>query len=522
MIPVVTIEQMRSIDKEAIGGETTVGFGYMLKAAMGILETVRTLQPDPAGGDIAIVCGKGNNGGDGYVAGGLLIDAGYSVMVFGLFDRDDLRGEALMAFDEYELRKGNFLLLDDIDELGQLSRYSLVIDAILGSGLHGDPRGVAAKAIQAVNACGRPVLAVDTPSGLDNDAGAPGTPCVTAMSTVAMGFPKIGTLFYPGRRRVGSLVIRDLGYPDDIVSKHHGKVFIPTAAALRRMLPKRRPVGSKIEHGLALMVCGSRGMYGSATLACQAALRTGCGMVHAAVPEDAVDVLAVKLTEPVLHPVAQTEHGSIAEPACETIGELAQRMRCAAIGPGLSHQPDTSAAVRRLVKTLAIPIVLDADGINAFRDHVDELRDHQGPLLLTPHAGEWQRLFGEAPSSPVRRIERLRDVATRFGITVLLKGSPSIVARPDGESTVLPVGNSGMASAGTGDVLTGILTSLIAQGITVEQAATLGACLHGLAGDAAARRVGQHAMIASDIIDALHEPILELGGAHDGDTFLPA
>ncbi|MBD3242622.1 MAG: NAD(P)H-hydrate epimerase, partial [Chitinivibrionales bacterium] len=257
MIPIVTVAQMRTIDKEAIGGETTVGFGYMLKAGMGILETVRKLQPDPAGGDIAIVCGKGNNGGDGYVAGGLLIDAGYNVMVFGLFDRDELRGEALMAFDEYALRKGNFLLLDDIEELNQLSRYSLVIDAILGSGIQGDPRGSAAKAIQAVNACGRPVLAVDTPSGLDNDTGNPGNPCISAATTVAMGFPKLGTLFYPGRRQVGALVIRDLGYPDDITTKHHGKIFTPTNDFLRKTLPRRRPAGSKIEHGLVLMVCGS-------------------------------------------------------------------------------------------------------------------------------------------------------------------------------------------------------------------------------------------------------------------------
>lgn len=520
MIPVVTVGQMRTIDKEAIGGETTVGFGYMLKAGMGILETVRSIQPEPADGDIAIVCGKGNNGGDGYVAGGLLIDAGYNVMVFGLFDRDDLRGEALMAYDEYALRKGNFLLLDDVDELGQLSRYSLVIDAILGSGIQGDPRGIAAKAIQAVNACGRPVLAVDTPSGLDNDTGTPANPCIAATCTVAMGFPKIGTLFYPGRRRIGSLVIRDLGYPDDITTKHHGGIFAPTTAALRRMLPARRAAGSKIEHGLVLMVCGSRGMYGSATLACQSALRTGCGMVHAAVPEDAVDVLAAKVTEPVLHPVAQTAQGTMSEAAFDTIAGLAHRMRCAAIGPGLSHQAETTALVRRLVTTLEIPIVLDADGINAFRDHVNELRGHRSPVLLTPHAGEWQRLFGEAPSTPVRRIERLCEVAAQFTVTVLLKGSPTLVATPDGRSVVLPVGNSGMASAGTGDVLTGILASLIAQGVAVEQAAILGACLHGMAGDTAARRVGQHAMIASDMIDALHEPIVDLGGERTGDTFL--
>ena len=267
MIPVVTVSQMRAIDQDAIAGETLVGFGYMLKAGMGLLESVRTLLPDPAQGEIAIVCGKGNNGGEGYVAGGLLADAGYRVMVFGLCDRNGLSGEALMAFDEYEMRKGNLLILDDIEELAELSRYALVIDAILGSGIQGNPRGAAAKAIQAVNAAGVPVLAVDTPSGLDNDTGVPGTPCVSAHTTVTMGFPKIGALFYPGRNNVGSLIIRDLGYPDEIVANHHDGALLPTQSHLHALLPPRRADGSKFDHGQVLMLCGSRGMLGSATLA---------------------------------------------------------------------------------------------------------------------------------------------------------------------------------------------------------------------------------------------------------------
>lgn len=512
MIPVLNVTQMRDIDQAAIGGNVRIGFGYMLKAAMGLFESVRTLMPDPREGDIAIVCGKGNNGGDGYVAGSLLMDAGYRTMVFGLYGREALSGEAAMAFDDYAAHKGNVLVLDDIEELNQLPRYRVIIDAVLGSGIHGNPRGPAARAIEAINNAGRPVIAVDTPSGLDNDTGRPGKPCVRASATITMGFPKLGTLFYPGREFVGKLTVRDLGYPDEIVAEKQSCVFLPDETDFPHRLPPRKPAGSKIDHGLALMVCGSHGMYGAATLSCQAALRTGCGMVHAAVPCGAVDTLATKLTEVVLHSIDQTPQGSAAESAAETIVELSGRMQCACIGPGLSHVPQTSALVRKLVTELACPIVLDADGINAFKGCAEDLAKHQGALVLTPHAGEWARLFGELPPTPDETVERLKDVAAEYGVTVLLKGNPTLIAEPGHECFVLPVGNSGMASAGTGDVLTGIITSLVAQGATVTDAALLGAHIHGQAGDIAAQKLGPYAVIASDLVANLHAPLMHLAG----------
>ncbi len=510
MVPVLNVTQMRAIDQAAIRGNPRAGFGYMLKAAMGVFEAVRAHIPDPTEGDIAIVCGKGNNGGDGYVAGALLMDAGYRTMVFGLYGRDALSGEAIMAFDEYAIRSGNVLVLNDAEELNQLSRYRLIIDAVLGSGIQGNPRGSAARAIAAINNAGRPVLAVDTPSGLDNDTGAPGAPCVRASTTVAMGFPKIGTFFYPARDFVGECTIRDLGYPEEIVAEKHCSIFLPEQSDFASLLPPRKPAGSKMDHGLALTVCGSHGMYGAATLTCLAAMRSGCGMVHAAVPHEAVETLATKLTEVVLHPIAQTPQGSAAEAAFDTIMGLSGRMQCACIGPGLSHAPQTSALVRKLVSELACPLVLDADGINAFKGRAGDLAGHQAPLVITPHAGEWARLFGELPDDPGELFVALKDAAAQYRMTVLLKGNPTLVAEPGGNAYVLPVGNSGMASAGAGDVLTGIITALVAQGTSVTVAALLGAYLHGYAGDRAAERLGPYSMVASDLIDNLHLGFMHL------------
>jgi NAD(P)H-hydrate epimerase len=251
------------------------------------------------------------------------------------------------------------------------------------------------------------------------------------------------------------------------------------------------------------MLCGSRGMLGSATLACSAALRSGCGMVHAVVPAGSIDTLSVKLTETVLHAVAETAAGSLASAAAATVRELAGRAQSLCIGPGLSTQEETARLVRALVSELSLPCVLDADGLNAYRGHAADFKGHAGPLVITPHAGEWQRLFGPLPTEPLAMIASLRKTAVDHTMTILYKGNPSLVAAADGRCFVLPVGNSGMATAGAGDVLSGIIAGLLAQGAEPTDAALLGAWLHGAAGDAAATARTEYCLIASDIVEHL-------------------
>ena len=510
MIPVLTVSQMQAIDEKAIDGDLTIGYSYMQKAGMGLFAAAREMLPDHRAGEVAVLCGKGNNGGDGYVVARLLLEAGYKVMCFSLCDGGDLAGEARLAFNEFIGRKGNFLALDDAGDLAILSRCRLIVDALLGTGTRGDPHGLCAQAIAAINDSRVPVLSVDTPSGLNNDSGVPGEPCVKATVTVTMGFPKIGLYFYPGRAQVGTLIVQDLGYPDEIVDGIQPALFVPTFGKLQELLPPRKPSGSKFDHGLALLLCGSKGMTGSATLVAKAALRTGCGMTHCASPESIIPILSGKLTETVLHPLPETSEGTASSASLQQLLELAGSMQALCIGPGISHNDDTSGLVRKLVSSCNLPIVLDADGINAYKGRTDELAAHVGNLIITPHRGEWRRLYGDLPVLPTAMIERLREKAAEANMTVLLKGNPTVCADPAGAAYILPFGTSALAKAGSGDVLSGIIVSLAAQGASCTHAAILGAYIHGEAGVRASITRGEYSVIPTDLIATISKVMMRL------------
>jgi len=514
VIPIVTVAQMRALDEEAISHDLTKGYSYMLKAGTGLFDAVRTMLPD-RDGEIAVVCGKGNNGGDGYVAARLLLEAGRRVMCFSLCAAEELQGEARIAFNEYIESKGNFLILDDTGELASLSRYRLIIDAMLGTGARNDPHGLCAMAIEAINESKVPVIAVDTPSGLNNDTGMPGSPCIRATVTVTMGFPKIGLFFYPGRSYAGRLAIQELGYPDELVESWKPSLFFPAVENLSGILPPRKPAGSKFDHGLALLLAGSRGMAGSATLVANAAMRTGCGMTHLAAPESIIPALACKLTETVLHPIPETAAGTASLSAMKFLREKASGMQALCVGPGLSHNEETGELVRELVANVTLPAVLDADGLNAYKGRSGELGRHGGDLIITPHRGEWQRLFGDLPEAPLQRIDLLKEKAAALRLVVLLKGAPSIVADPLGSAWILPFGNSCLAKAGSGDVLSGIIVSLLAQGAEAAHAAILGAWLLGETGELASRRLGEYSVTASDVVGSLH---CAIGKLNNRDT----
>lgn len=509
MLPILSVGQMREVDRKAIGGDAAVGFRYMQRAGRGLFHAARELMPDPSSADIAIACGKGNNGGDGYVVAGMLLDAGYRVMCFSPVPLEELRGECLRSFREFEARQGNVMLLDDIADF-RAGDFQLIIDALLGTGIQGAPHGLFAALINAINHSNVPVLAVDTPSGLDNDTGVPGNPCIRAAVTVAMGFVKPGLYFHPGRELTGRLIVENLDYPEDIVASAAPPCFLPTAESLRTFLPRRRPAGSKFDHGQVLLVGGSPGMAGSITLAAEAALRCGCGMVHCVFPQSLSDVLSMKLTEPVLHALPQTATGTLDRSAIDTILALAASRQALCIGPGLSHEPSTSHLVREIAARCALPTVLDADGLNAFKGAVDDLKRHAGPLVITPHTGEWERLFGALDSAPLERIAQLKAAALRLQATILLKGNPTVVAGPEGKAFILPYGNSALAKAGSGDVLSGVIASLAAQGAPVTEAAILGAYLHGTAGAIAAQTLSEYSVVAKDVVAALAQSIRTL------------
>jgi NAD(P)H-hydrate epimerase len=406
--------------------------------------------------------------------------------------------------------KGNVLILDDVADFHHPSRFVLVIDALLGTGIKGDPHGLYSAIIEVINSSGCTVLAVDTPSGLNNDTGIPGNPCIRAAATVSMGFSKPGQYFYPGKELVGKLIVEDLNYPDEIVFGVQPVLLTPSIDDLRKYLPRRHPAGSKYDHGQSLLIGGSPGMTGSITLMAEAALRCGCGMVHCGFPEALSDILSVKLTEPVLHALPQTPSRTLDKTAVESILSSAVSMQALCIGPGLTHESSTTRLVRDVISRCPLPTVLDADGINAFKGFTEELKHHAGDLVITPHHGEYERLFGQLALRPLDRIAQLKKTADQFNLTILLKGNPTLVAAPDQPVVLLPFGNSALAKAGSGDVLSGIITSLIAQGTGVTDAAILGAYLHGCAGVAAAEMKSEYSVVARDIVEELPESIRTL------------
>jgi len=509
---VLTTAEMKRVDQLAIDGNINTGYSYMCKAGRHIYQAALAMLEKTAikngNKNAAVICGKGNNGGDGYVAARMLQEAGINVDCFSVCDTCDLGGEASLAFKDYiELKNGIVRIITSNEKLPDFNDYGLIIDAMLGIGAKGEPRGLYADVIKAVNSCKASVLAVDTPSGLDCDSGKCASSCIKADCTVSAGFYKLGQFFYPGRANVGELQIADLGYPADITEEQSVGIFLPDINFFKHTMPARKENGSKIDHGLALLVCGSRGMSGAAALASMSALRSGCGMVHLAVPESLVNTLSVKVTEPVLHPLAETASGACAASALNEVLSLCERMDALCVGCGLSRDPQSASLARALVGKTDKPAVIDADGLNAFAGCLPEFAEHKGEIVITPHMGEWKRLFGELPYEPLERINMLRRCAAQFNINILLKGTPSLAVSAKGTAVILPYGNSSLAKAGTGDVLSGIIVSLIAQGCSCFEAAILGAYLHGEAGRLAGIDLTEYSVLASDLTRYIPEAI---------------
>jgi ADP-dependent NAD(P)H-hydrate dehydratase / NAD(P)H-hydrate epimerase len=507
---ICTTEQIRTIDTGTVNGDCEKGYLLMKTAAQGIADAVLDVVDKSENTQVAVFCGKGNNGGDGFATALLLHGRGYDITCYSLCKCEDLRNEAKQAYDDYVAAGYTVIEIADKQALPDCTKFSIIIDALLGNGLKGNPDGLYADAINCINQAHVKVVAADTPSGLDNNTGIPLSPCIYAQTTVTMGYSKVGLYFYPGRSHVGQLNVQPLDYDKTIVEKEKISILTPDVQDLYRMLPARHAAGTKHDHGLALLLCGSRGMSGSAALASMAALRVGCGMTHCAVPASIADILSVKLTETVIHPLWETESGAVSISAIEQIHILADGKQAMCIGPGLGHDIGTSKLVRELVRSVSLPLILDADGLNAFKGYADELENHIGEVIITPHRGEWGRLFGPLEQEPLKIIYQVKTISQKFGITILLKGNPTICAHPDGTAYILPFGNSALAKAGSGDVLSGCIVSLLAQGTVVRDAAVLGAYLLGQAGVIASECMSEYSVIASDVIETIPLVIQQL------------
>lgn len=520
-----TNEQMRAIDRRTIEDHGLSGYDLMERAGGRVAETAKQLLGGVSGRSIAVACGKGNNGGDGFVAARYLHQWGAAVDCHVLAGRQAFSGDAARHLDRLEetglspaYREDG--PLDLLDRLVRLDRPdgpnqadrppALIIDALLGTGLEGPPRGPYGPAIREINECPSPVLAVDTPSGLAPGCGFPQSrpraewTCVRADHTLAIGLMKIDLATYPGRSWCGSVEVADIGFPDETVDAEQLYLAMPERNEMAGLVPVHLPGDHKGSRGRVAIVAGSAGMAGAATLASRAALRSGAGMVMLGSPACLMDALTARHTEVMLRGLPETAEGTLslaAEPGIESLLSWADVL---AVGPGLTRHDETSALVRRVVSNAEMPVVIDADGVNAFSGRAGDLGGMRAEIVMTPHLFELSRLIGVSfEEIEADRIEAARQTACSLQVTLVLKGADTLVASPRGQVSVNATGNPGMATAGSGDVLTGTIAALIGQGLGAWDAARLGVYLHGLAGDLGAEAMGPHSLVAGDLIDHL-------------------
>ncbi|HWR30486.1 MAG TPA: NAD(P)H-hydrate dehydratase [Negativicutes bacterium] len=506
---IATAQEMRDIDKSTMEWFGLPGVVLMENAGRAVAEKSVAILGEPRGKIVFIVCGGGNNGGDGYVAARWLHNYGVRVKLFLAVDRTMIKGDALIHL-ETAVRMGvecfDFTEPRSMEKARIASAFAdLVIDALLGTGFHGELSEPYRESIELMNGAGKKILSVDIPSGVEADTGMVREKAVQAFCTVTFGLPKPGLLLYPGAGCAGELEVAPIGIPAELLTAATIQQTLVTQETAAALLPQRLPDSHKGSFGHVLVMGGSRGMSGAVFLATQGALRTGAGLVTAGVPSSIGAVMEMKTTEAMTLELPETLAGGLGADAVQMVYESSARSSVVLIGPGLGRQEDTMEAVRELIQTVDRPLVLDADALFALSGHIEILAATDALAVLTPHPGEMARLTGLS----VRQIQSDRiGVARRFakewGNIVVLKGPRTIVAFPDGEIYVNPTGNSGMATGGMGDVLAGIIAALIAQGLSSHDAAVLGVYLHGLAGDrlAAERPVGMTAQDLGEHIPA--------------------
>ena len=502
--PLPDAEQQRELDAWAIQDLGILGVELMERAGAGLARAVDGLVP---GGPVAIVCGKGNNGGDGLVAARLLRHGRSSreVRVLLLGPPDELQGDARTNLDRLPGPAPEPFSPASLDGAGG------IVDAILGTGFSGTPREPAAGAIEAINArCsdGTPVIACDIPSGVDASTGEVAGVAVSAQATVTFHAAKPGLWIAPGKKHAGEVTVVDIGIPhrrSAPVAAHIGLI----REAVLETIPRRGAESTKFSAGSLLVCGGSRGLTGAPSMAAMAAMRAGAGYVTVAVPGSLTDVFAVKLLEIMSFGLPE-EDGALGPGAVDVVLERVERVQSLVLGPGLGREPGTESFAREVAQRADVPLVLDADGLNAHAGAaLGGLAARPAPAVLTPHAGELARLL-EIDSAEVgaRRLYHARQAAQVAQAIVVLKGDDTIVVDPGGRVGISRGGASALATAGTGDVLSGILGAHLAKGMDPFAAACAAVHVHAIAGRLAAERIGPEGVIAGDVIELLPQALL--------------
>lgn len=510
---VVTAQEMREMDRLTIQEHGVPSLVLMERAGIAVAEVLLGSFRKEARRGVLVVAGKGNNGGDGLVVARRLKAKKIPCEVVLLGRGEDLSPDAVENLRAYRKLGGRVFEADgSLKPLQQrLKGKGLLVDAILGTGLKEEVRGIYAEAIKMMNGSGLPIVAVDLPSGLDSDRGRPLGATIRASLTVALGFAKLGKVIHPGLSFVGRLVTADIGIHAQAVERVRPQTELLEEAGIQRLIPRREPDTHKGTYGHLLVMAGSRGKTGAAILACRGAMRVGAGLVTLAAPRSLNDIFASSMVEVMTEPLRDDAHEEPEPLDDREWRSLLEKKSAFLFGPGIGVKDSARSALRWLLRNLEIPWVIDADGLNNLAAELDRLRGAKTPPVLTPHPGEMARLLGVSTAAINQdRVGVARSFARERRCYLVLKGARTLIATPAGEVSINPTGNPGMASGGMGDVLAGVLAGLLAQGFKIEDALKLGVFLHGFVGDRIAEVKGEIGIVASDVLEGLPLGIKQL------------
>ena len=511
MLPVVTAEQMQAIDRQAIDGFGIPGITLMENAGVGIVQELQRRFPDLSRKKIFIFCGKGNNGGDGFVVARHLFNLGSEVRILLAGKLSELNGDAgINAISAHKIGV-------QVDELNpdhlnrhdhKLHHCDIIIDAVFGTGLNKPVTGFMEKVIDKINQFEKFVVSVDINSGVDSDSGQLIGPHVKSELTLALACWKQSHLLHPSAGVMKETRLIDIGIPDKAREGQHIRVHQCEEQDIKSYFQKRNPNSHKGNYGHVLVLAGSRGKGGSAGLTALAVLRAGAGLCTLALPDSCQKAFEVHPMEVMTAPLPETANGTLALSAKESILELLKEKSAVAIGPGITTDPETVALIGEILPLIQCPLVLDADALNAISSHKDWLGELKAETVLTPHPKEMSRLTGVSTQGIQKnRITIASKFATEHSLTLLLKGSPSLIALADGSIIINSTGNSGLATGGSGDVLTGIIAGLMAQGLPPCPASIAGSYIHGQAADHFAETESETTLIAGDLLRCLPETL---------------
>ena len=519
---ILNAAQMREADRYTIEEIGIPSLVLMENAGRQVVAAIEASYEGALDGRIAVLCGRGNNGGDGFVVARTLLQRGIDTAVFVIGTVAEVRGDARTNLDI--LGRLGVTVVEINDEqawelhFSEISQCTLIIDAIFGTGLKSALAGMMETVVADVNASSIPIVSIDLPSGLSADTPHILGDCIDASMTVTLAAPKLPLVLPPGEEHAGDVVIADIGIPHEVIDGVEGqRIELLTPEQLREIVEPRAADSHKGDFGRVTIVAGSRGKTGASHLAAMGAMRSGAGLVTVATPASCLPIVASMAPELMTEPLPESPEGMVAANAIEDL--LALRHDVIACGPGLGRGPGVAEFVRSLLDRATVPLVLDADAITVLADDPGGLVGREErDVIITPHPGEMARLVGSSIEEvQANRIDVATDFATTHRVYVVLKGHRTLIATPDGHLYINPTGNAGMATGGTGDVLTGMIAAWLAQLLDAEAACRLAVFLHGAAGDLAEAEEGQVAMTATDVIAHLGDALKRLCNPEKAD-----